>query len=504
MPKYQKGTIAFTVEQQRGQLIPTGSWTIHIDDLNKILCEKFEQTYSRDVIWKVVKLKANLRDTRHRVRKKLPSHMGMPNTKKEQKAAVLFMVDLVTKHLNGFDRHIEKFLAAEKEEVAARTSPTFREFSEAHFLPKFIDADGERTGTGIRRHSEFRNWIWPVIGHLRLDEIKSRDIDALVIRGRKGATVTHWKTKKRIKLKPQSENTIQRWWTVVGTVLNDARSLDDGDVEDGKEPFRLKRRNPFDKRRLNFIPRRKDHTNIPPTASENRSLVEWVAKNDPNLFPLVVTAIFTGVRVSEALALEWSHVKWDEDRIDVVQQVCPKTQKIKPTKTGRRNSVPMLLYIKEVLALWLSEAQHVDEALKNCVTTRAGTMLMRGVNGGRLPICTSNKWIFARPDNTPYRYQTVRAKMNAALEAVGIKKKGQVFHAFRRAFCSEMAARLKGRGGLLIMREFTGHSTIQALEKYIYNINAEENLKALEEVFEDAYGETFLKSDEGEDEEENE
>ena len=490
MAKYLGGEIRFTLEQRKGDYVPVGSWTIPIEGLNKLICERFEDTYSRDLIWKVVRASANLRETRHRVRKKLP--MGLPATKKAEKKATVFLAGVVAKHLDAFDRRIEKFLAAEEEKKREHASPTFREFSEQHYLTRFFDPDGEPTGTFIRRRTSFQNWIWPVLGNLRLDEIKASDIDALVIRARKGATVTHWKTGKRKKLKPQSENTTYLWWTIVKTVLSLARSMDEGDIEDGKEPFRLRGRNPFDVRRLNHRPSRKNHTQIPPTAAQNKSLIEWVEKNDPDLLPVLSVAIFTGMRIGEVLALEWRHVHWETLRIDVVQQVCQKTLKIKPTKTGSKTSRNLLPPVVKILSEWKSDAAHADEVLKRCVRTRVGTLLMRGVNGGRLPICQSDTFIFARPDSTPYRYMTLLGKLNAALDAVGIKSKGAAFHAFRRSFCSELASRLKGRGGLMIVKELSGHATIQAVEKYIYDINRDENMKALEQAFLDAYGEGFL------------
>ena len=202
MPIYEKGTIAFTVEDRKGQLTVVASWTISVDDLNKLLCEKFEQAYSRDVIWKVVKSKANQnRGTQHRVRKKLPSHMGVPNTRKEKKAAAMFMVDVVAKHLNRFDLHIEKFLAAEREEVAARTSPTFRDFVVNHYLVRFIDSSGERSGTYIRRISEFQNWVWPVIGHMRLDEIKAKRAKAATVIAKETAAAEKVRLEKAMEEK---------------------------------------------------------------------------------------------------------------------------------------------------------------------------------------------------------------------------------------------------------------------------------------------------------------
>ena len=487
MPTFKKGTIVFTVEKQRGQLIPTGSWTIHIDDLNKVLCEMFGNKFSRDVIWKVVKLKANQnRGTQHRVRKKLPSHMGMPKTRKEQKAAALFIMNVATKHLNGFDRHIEKFLAAEVEKKQTLESPTFQDFWLEH---------GKRNKG--RKESKFHRWILPVLGNLRLDEIRPHHIDATVQRMFDGAEMLNRRMGKVVKAKGLSMNTVHRNWKEIATVFNIARSMDLDLIEQGKEPIHLRGRFPFDVRRLRVKPRRITHNQVPPPAEDFITLMQWIKENDPSMLHLTCLDVLSGVRISELVALTWGDVRWETGRVEITKAWCTKTKKLQATKTGAKTSRPMIPVMTKLLLDWKASARNKDELIKECSMSANGRLRWRKISGGRLPVCTGTKledYIFSHPTGRPFSIDTATGRLNKALVGCGIKRHGQAWHAFRRSWVSELAANLNAKGidPIALIQQLGGWKSKEVVRQYLYDPYRHSHKEQLEAAFDEIYGDKIL------------
>ena len=493
MPKYQKGTIAFTVEQQKGVLIPKGTWTIHIDDLNKVLCDMFEQTYSRDVIWEVVKLKANKHKVQHRVRKKLPSHMGMPKTKKEQKAAVAFMVDFVTKSLNGFDRHIEKFLADQVEEKKVLESPTYEQFWREHHLP------GRENGD--RTENKFRRWILPVLGPLKMDEIRPHHIDATVKRMQTGAKIFNKKKGKVVFAKGLAMNTIHRTWKELGGVFHTAKSMDLERTEEGLEPIYLRGRFPYDHRRMKNLPKRIKHNQVPPPAEDFITLLAWIKVNDPTMLHITTIALYTGLRVAELIALTWNDVQWESNRVVIDKAWNIKLKKIGPTKTKTKTTRPMISGMKELLLDWKEVAEDKDELIKRCAMSANKRMRWQDEGGpglgGRLPLCTGKgkyDYIFSHPTGRPFPYNTLIGRLNKALVACGVKRKGQGFHAFRRSWVSELAANLNAKGvdPISLIQQIGGWKSKEVVREYLYDLHRHSHQEQLDSAFDEIYGDKIL------------
>jgi len=101
--------------------------------------------------------------------------------------------------------------------------------------------------------------------------------------------------------------------------------------------------------------RRHDKAAEIPTKQEIKALIDHAP---PRHRPLIVTAIFTGMRISELLGLAWKHVDFERRVIRVRQRANRKLEIGSPKSAAGRRDIPMSPVVHEVLRDWQAECPH--------------------------------------------------------------------------------------------------------------------------------------------------
>lgn len=175
----------------------------------------------------------------------------------------------------------------------------------------------------------------------------------------------------------------------------------------------------------------------PLTADQTRTFLAYVRETEPRLWPLFVTAAYTGLRAGELFGLRWSDVDLEARTIRVGQTVVqlpggwsfgePKTEK----------SARPLPLVPDVLAsLKEQRARQLEERLA-CASWHEYDL------------------VFATPVGTPLNPSNVNKQLHKALDRCGLPRMG--LHGFRHGCASLMLA--KGVHMRVVM-EWLGHSQI--------------------------------------------
>lgn len=211
------------------------------------------------------------------------------------------------------------------------------------------------TVQGYRRI--IRNHITPHLGSLRVDKITAtriarhyRDLEQ------------HGRVDSGHEGEPLSANSVNKVHVVLGAILDAA--VDDGFLQ----------QNPAKKSRVVNAPTGRDIRAERPeirtwSGSELRDFLAWDRDlfND-ELFPLWRTIAFTGMRRSEALALRWSDVDFQSNRVSVRRAVdTAKRGMTKKTKTGSARVIELDATTAQTLKAWraLRGTVHLDYARPN-------------------------------------------------------------------------------------------------------------------------------------------
>lgn len=469
------GAFSFTTEKRKNRQGVVEdwtivSWTIGIENLNKYLADTYSSEYSRDLIWEVVQAKANQgRGKQWRVRKALSFEA---KTAKGKKKAVETVIPIIQKKLDGFEKHFQDHIEEQKEKVEAEIkkleSPTFEAFAKEFYLP---------TQKSKKPESDFRIWAYPVIGHMKLDRIEPQHIDKVANRALKGFV------KKGVR-KSLAPNTVHRIVGRVKRVFNMAEEIDMRSYMDGREQHLLKGRRPHNPKLLQTKIKRERHTRPPPTANANASLLEYAQNTDEGVYYLLLTVLYSGLRIAEILALEWSDVRWEESKIEVTKQWSAELRVIKNTKTGLKETKRLVEDAMTALKDWQQTAPNYKEVAAQCSVSASGQYTLLGTNGGALPIC-SGKYIFSHPSGRPVLYSAMWGRLNKMQKSLGIYRKGQGFHAFRRSLASELAAQLRQdrKDPYYLLKKIFGWKSRDQMEEYIYDMDRHNDTETLEEAF---------------------
>jgi integrase len=221
-------------------------------------------------------------------------------------------------------------------------------------------------------------------GTLQLQEITPLMVDAYVARRsslRKPATVN-----REIELLRHMFRKAQEWGKAIDNPLKHQRSL---------------RAN---NRRLRYL-----------SLDEMERLLSVA---DPQLRPLLITALHTGLRRGELFHLAWQDVDLKRGVIRVVH-----------TKNGERREIPMTDTLRETLQ---QLPRHVDSA-----------------------------YVF--PGKTKHGLVDIRKRFNRALREAGIE--GFVFHDLRHTFASHL---VMAGVDLMTVKEFLGHKDIKMTQRYAH------------------------------------
>ena len=153
-------------------------------------------------------------------------------------------------------------------------------------------------------------------------------------------------------------------------------------------------------------------------------------KAPPYLYPLVLAAIYTGMRAGELLNLEWRDV-----------DLRGRTILLEVTKTGRRRLIPLRQEVVDVLRRWKD--------------THPGP------------------FVIAKHDGTPFKQVPLCFK--TALKRAGLRRPGRTicFRDLRHTAASWMA---QNGGDLLQIKRVLGHTTIATTQRYAHLVQRNDEL----------------------------
>ncbi len=169
--------------------------------------------------------------------------------------------------------------------------------------------------------------------------------------------------------------------------------------------------------------------------------IEMATQNHP-LFPMVVTAHYTGLRLQELIYLEWRDFDWVRRILHV------RNKKDHTTKNYRNRTVPICEELKDKLLLFVKEE---------------GTCFP--VPGGKTK-------------GMKYAEQGPRRAIKMIFQNAGVQvEKGKSWHKFRRTF----ATRLKDAGvSVAKISDWLGHSSLKVTELYLgCNSSYDEDIEKL-------------------------
>jgi integrase len=165
---------------------------------------------------------------------------------------------------------------------------------------------------------------------------------------------------------------------------------------------------------------------------EGNKVLETAGKHFVRLHPLLLTAMRTGLRQGEILALEWGDIDWTGNFIEIRRSVW--NGNTTTPKSGKSRRVDMSDRLKAVL-----EAHRKRIAAESLAAGREMPSL-----------------VFTSVEGTPYDAANVRHSFEAVLRRSGIRKIR--FHDLRHSFASWLIA---NKESLAYVRDQLGHHSIQ-------------------------------------------
>jgi integrase len=165
---------------------------------------------------------------------------------------------------------------------------------------------------------------------------------------------------------------------------------------------------------------------------EAARLLEAAREHRPMYYPLLMTALRTGLRIGELVALQWADVDWNGKFIEVRRNAW--RNRISTPKSGRLRRVDM----SDQLAVVLRD--HRRKVAEEAIGT------------GR-PI---SEWVFPGPDGSLHQPDRIRAHFRACLKKAELRQ--VPFHALRHSFASALIANGEP---LPYVKEQMGHHSIQ-------------------------------------------
>lgn len=200
----------------------------------------------------------------------------------------------------------------EDEDEARAEVPTVEEFAKT-FLTEYAAANNEAS-TVREKQGALRRAILPLLGHLRLDRVSAREIEAY--KSRRLASMTR-------KGKPPAAKTINEELAILYKMLRTAHEWEI--IE--KVPFL---------RRLKQPPASFDFLDF----EEAERLLAGAAKVDDPWSAMIPIALFTGLRLGELLALQWDDVDLPRRRLHV-RRAMDGRGVLKPPKSNRARVVDL-------------------------------------------------------------------------------------------------------------------------------------------------------------------
>ena len=158
------------------------------------------------------------------------------------------------------------------------------------------------------------------------------------------------------------------------------------------------------------------------TKEEEVKLFKYIDEHAPNIKPLIITALQTGMRKGEIFNLKWSNIDFEYDFIELLE-----------TKSGKSRKIP------------------ISETLKNVLLNILKTH-------------PKSEYVFINPE-TGNPYVDIKHSFHTVLIKAGIKNFR--FHDLRHT----VATRLVESGiDLIVVKEILGHSKIETTMRYAHPV----------------------------------
>lgn len=188
-------------------------------------------------------------------------------------------------------------------------------------------------------------------------------------------------------------------------------------------------------------------------------------------YPFILFLLRTGCRVSEAAAVCWSDIDFQNNTINICKtfskidggkSVCVAQPK---TRSGIR-TVPLLSDLKQVL---------LDERKKQ----------MQGINRNRLEVDGYTNFVFQTKRHLPMKPNTINGVVKYIKKGLGIDS--LVAHDFRRTFCTRLC---ESGMNIKLISKIMGHANIGITMRIYTKINddfAEQELKKVVNLYTKIY-----------------
>jgi integrase len=185
-----------------------------------------------------------------------------------------------------------------------------------------------KPATHHRYTRDYRLHISPTLGHKRLTEVSRQDIKQLIAEKRNSGLS----------------------WESVRNILAPLREMLNHAVED-----ELLTTNPATRvGRFNKRPAER-RQNIDPLTREELRLFLDTARQFPRHYPFFLLLSRTGLRLGEALALQWGDIDWHGEFLEVRRTFCRVSKKLLTPKSGKIRRVDMSRQLSETLKVLLTE-----------------------------------------------------------------------------------------------------------------------------------------------------
>jgi len=214
------------------------------------------------------------------------------------------------------------------------------------------------------------------------------------------------------------------------------------------------------------LPKRKAYKAEVLTADEVKLLVE--KSKHEEIYPIVITAIFTGMRKGEIMGLTWKDsIDFENGRIHVMQSMCRVMQE--PDENGVTRATYQLLEPKNATSnRFIPMTDVVREAL---IMQKKWQEKQRELYG---ELYEENDLVFTKPNGHHISPRDIMDKFHAYLQKYGVTDCR--FHDLRHCFASLL---LTTGVGMKVTSELLGHSTISTSMNIYAHVYDETKSKAL-------------------------
>jgi len=180
------------------------------------------------------------------------------------------------------------------------------------------------------------------------------------------------------------------------------------------------------------------------TKAEVNMLLETTQKHKPEFYPFMLVLARTGMRLGEAIALQWDDINFENKTITISRSITRK--KIGKPKNNKSRKVDMTTNLSHIL----SELKKIK----------------------------NNKWVFAINDQeTPFNTDNFRKrKFKPLLKLANLPKTTRI-HDLRHAYASTL---IQEGTNLMYVKEQLGHHSIQITVDTYGHIEPDTNKKEIE------------------------